>query len=266
MNKISHNVIQQFGFQVIENAIDIPLIDKFNEKYQEVTSSISEPWTSYLPSRSEYLSDKTIVDLIYPQMLDDYAKSINSKFAVHLVEARIGSSNIPWHRDFHDDAEKSNDKYGGRVPSGDHYYGGIIALEDFGSNCGSFEIAPYTHRLRTDPSIINSKNLVENPSICFGFYEKLVDESMRRIGAKTYHFKAKKGDFIIWHGSAIHRGKQSDLSQEDWVTNKSTYRNSLFFHFSIVSDEELNRVGEALYIKSNLGDNLYLWSTSGSQF
>jgi len=300
MSKISHEAIQQFGFQVIENAIDISLIDRFNTQYKEVTSSILEPWKSYLPSRSEYLQDELIVDLIHPQMLDEYAKSINRKFSVHMVEARIGSSNIQWHRDFNNDIEQSNHmldeyaksinrkfsvhmvearigssniqwhrdfnndieqsnhRYGGLVPNGDHYYGAIIALEDFGPNCGSFEVVPYSHTLHTDPSIINYKNLMDNPRVCYEYYEKLVAENMARLNTKTYNFKAKKGDFIIWHGLAIHRGKQSDLPQEDWVTDKSTYRNSLFFHFSVVNDEEMNKVSQTVYVKSKRGDNLYL--------
>jgi len=258
MSKISHEAIQQFGFQVIENAIDISLIDRFNTQYKEVTSSILEPWKSYLSSRLEYLQDELIVDLIHSQMLDEYAKSINRKFSVHMVEARIGSSNIQWHRDFNDDIEQFNHGYGGLVPNGDHYYGGIIALEDFGPNCGPFEVAPYSHILHTDSSIVNYKNMMDNPHVCYEYYEKLVAEHMARLNTKTYNFKAKKGDFIIWHGLAIHRGKQSDLPQEDWVTDKSTYRNSLFFHFSVVNDEEVNKVGQTLYIKSKRGDNLYL--------
>lgn len=258
MSKIIHSEIQKDGFQVIKSAVDKSLIDNFNKKYEHIYDNVNSVWLSYLPSRTEYMNDANIVKLMCSESLDDYAESIGVRFSFHMVEARIGSSNIQWHRDFNEGLDLGDDSYDGRVIAGDHYYGAIIALDDFGDNCGPFEIVPGSHTWKIDKSIINYKNMMENPGLCYGYYQKIIDEKRHAENISTYEFKGKKGDFIIWHGSSIHRGKQSELPQEMWETDSTSFRNTFFFHFSILKDDELNKEFQTTYVKVDGRKNLYL--------
>lgn len=258
MSKIIHNQIQDVGFQVINSAIDKSLIETFNEKYKWVFENTRETWLSYLPSRTAYVDDETVKNLVCLEIIDDYAEEIGVHFSIHMVEARVGSSNIQWHRDYNEGLNLNDDPYDGQVPNGNHYYGAIIALNDFGDNCGAFEIVPNSHKWKVDTNVINYKNMIENPKVCYKYYEDAINMAKQKENLSTYEFKGKQGDFIIWHGLAVHRGKQSELPQEMWIEDLTSFRNSLFFHFTIVNESEFKKQDQNTYIKVENRKNIYL--------
>ena len=254
MKTILGEQIKKIGFCVVPKAIDEDKIDKFNFKHLIDKQNTKEAWSSYLPSRNAYIGNSELIEIMCSEMLDNFAKELNVDFSIHMVEARFGSSNIQWHRDFNPDMQITKNSLDSEKLTGDHYFGAIIALEDFGINCGPFEIAEYSHKWEIDNSIVNHDNMMNNPKICYDYYSDLIKQK----NAKTYEFFGKKGDFIIWHGSAIHRGKQSPLEQHEWNSNETSFRNTLFFHFAIPDVNEITKPGQNTQMKVQTKERLYL--------
>jgi hypothetical protein len=239
MSKINIQNCKEYGFDVVAGAVDTKLIQAFCDKYSSVYNS-SESHLSYLPSRDEFLESIEIQNLLSLKVLDDFAKNLNKKLVFQLVEARLGSSQIGWHVD---------DFVQASVISGS-YYSMIIALSDVGTSAGCFEVVSGSHKLNRDLGIININNCSANPTVCYKYFDDLLNGSAKTF--PIYQFRGKRGDIIIWSGSAIHRGavcrNQGNKDDFTWL------RNSLFVHF-LLSDS-LDTPPQS--IKLEFGENMYL--------
>lgn len=233
MNCINIDELDTNGFCVIREGIDKSIIDEFNSKYRDAKNAQKETFLSYLSSREEYLNNDTILNFARTEMLQEYAATRNESYSVHLAEARVGSSNINWHRDFNENLEV--DKFLGRVKSGKHYLGMLVCVEDFGPDAGLFEAVPTSHTWKIDSSVINYRNMMENPAKCYSYYEDLIVEWNHSTGLHPFGFSGKTGDVIFWYGATIHRGAQTPAAGAP----EQKQRNSLILHFSSIPDFEL---------------------------
>jgi hypothetical protein len=226
---------------VVSGAVKADLIDAFCDRYSSAYNP-SEPYLSYLPTRDEYRQSKEIQNLLSLEVLDNFAKELNKKLVFQLVEARLGSSQIGWHVDNFAQAPAMDDSY----------YSIIIALSDCGPNAGCFEVVSGSHKVYRDSDIINQKNCSADPHGCYKYFDDLVEELTK--ASSIYQFQGKRGDIIIWSGSAIHRGAEGrNQGNEDDLT---WLRNSLFVHFTL---HDLTDSGIRCK-KLEYGDNLYFSS------
>jgi len=241
VNKINIQNCKEHGYDVVAGAVKAELIDAFCDRYSS-TASFSTSSFSYLPTRDEYRQSKEIQNLLSLEVLDNFAKELNKKLVFQLVEARLGSSQIGWHVDNFAQAHRVSDSY----------YSVIIALSDVGSNAGCFEVVSGSHTFNLDSDIISQKNCSADPHGCYEYFDNLVEELTKE--SSIYQFQGKRGDIIIWSGSAIHRGAEGrNQGNEDDLT---WLRNSLFVHFTL---HDLTDSGIRCK-KLEYGDNLYFSS------
>ena len=238
VNKINVQNCKDYGYDVVAGAVDVGSIQAFCDRYSS-TASFSTSSFSYLPTRDEYRESKEVQNLLSLEVLDTFAKELNKRLVFQLVEARLGSSQIGWHVD--NFAEPSL--------VSDSYYSMIIALGDVGSNAGCFEVVSGSHKVNRDSDIINQKQCNDDPHGCFKYFDDLVEELAKT--SPIYQFRGKRGDIILWSGSAIHRGAKG--KNEGKKDDSTWLRNSLFVHFTL---HDLVKPGHMIE-KLGYGDNLY---------
>jgi ectoine hydroxylase-related dioxygenase (phytanoyl-CoA dioxygenase family) len=223
------------GYMVFPNAVPRELLDAYRDKYPRDVVMNSAPYSSYFSSRFEFLDNKEILDIACLPTLNKVFAYMGKYFRVHMSEARVGSSSIKWHRDFN----PSHIGYGssGYIESGDEYMGLLVAISDAQEGSGYFELVPGSHKWETDYSVVTRDNLMNNPDICFDYYEKLIHDKR----AATFEFVPRSGDMLLWHGSLIHRGKQPDRNGLE--------RESLLIHYAGISHDDIIR---NTYEESNL--------------
>jgi len=211
---------EEDGFVVIREAADKSDIEWFINKYEPKDYEFSEkrPYhDNYLHGRSQFFEDEEILKVIFAEPVLNFISRRGKSFLLHLVEARVGTSGIPWHRD----------DIGEPADSSPEYMGIHVAMEKSTEDGGMFEIIPRSHKWVLDYSVINQKNCSENCWDCYEYYEKII--KLKNINS-YYSFDAEESDVIIWNGKSVHRGVQA----RDW--NKT--RRSMFAHLTSVSDSE----------------------------
>ena len=241
MSKINVQNCKEYGFDVIAGAVEADLIDAFCDRYSFAYNP-SEPYLSYLPSRNVFLESKEIQNLLSLEVFENFAKDLNKKLVFRLVEARLGSSQIGWHVDNFTEPSVINDSY----------YSIIIALSDVGVNAGCFEVVSGSHKFNRDLTIINVHNCIADPEGCYKYFDDLLDGPAKTL--PIYQFRGKRGDMIIWSGSAIHRGADSPIHEKPNKADLTWLRNSLFVHFSLHDSLDMHPLPRKL----GYGDNLYL--------
>lgn len=246
-NEISVQNLNDHGFDVIRGSIPNELINEFCDKYS-LAYNLSESSLSYLPSRCEYLISAEIQNLLSLELFDNFAKGLNKKLVFHLIEARLGSSQIEWHRDLNVPTAKKNNLLG------DNYYGAMIALGDVGENAGFFQLASGSHKIDIDFNIINIENCTVNPQNCYDYYKDLLKSAAKDL--PIYQFDGRRGDLIVWNGLAIHRGAKNTVPSMEWYTNLTWMRNSFFVHMTLLDLLDVSTPT----VKLKYGDNLYLSS------
>ena len=182
-----------------------PYLEKHSLEIQNSTD-----WAeSYLNSWSSFSDDETIQNLLCGEKIKKIFSILDLKMNLILSEARLGSSNISWHRDVH---------Y--KAPENMHYSVVSIAMSDATADAGWISYVPGSHLWDVDYSIVGGKELAKDPQIGFRYYAGLItanDSEVRR-------FDSKKGDVLIWSGYVVHRGENSNKSA-------NPLRHSLNGHF-----------------------------------
>jgi ectoine hydroxylase-related dioxygenase (phytanoyl-CoA dioxygenase family) len=253
---IDINFLKEYGYCVVEGGVSPHLIKAYKDKYPDELTRSVEPFLSYLPSREEYLENQTILNITFNDMMQQYFASTGATYSLHLSEARLGSSNINWHRDFNPNLEV--DKFNGTVESGEHYLGMMTCIDDFGAGSGPFEVVPGSHKWIIDRAVINYENMMNNPAKCYAYYELLIDELKNNTGITPYQFRGKSGDVIVWYGSSVHRGAQASSA----FPANERFRNSLIGHYSAVPLSEIQNSHGAdkkdkKYLRVKAANNCY---------
>jgi ectoine hydroxylase-related dioxygenase (phytanoyl-CoA dioxygenase family) len=210
---IDHNEIissyKNDGFILLRNFFDEselgPYLDKHNSKIHGSTD-----WTkSYLDSWNSFANDETIHGLLCGEKINNIFSVLNLKMRIILSEARLGSSNISWHRDVH---------Y--KAPENMHYSVVSIAMSDATENAGWISYVPGSHLWDVDYGIVGGKATVEDPQMCFDYYADLI----KTKNAEVRRFDSRKGDVLIWNGFIVHKGEDNEKSEK-------ALRHSLNGHF-----------------------------------
>jgi hypothetical protein len=215
---------EENGFLVIRKAAVDSDIDWFINNYEPSDYEFieSRPYhDNYLDGRFQFVQDEEILKVLFSEPVLEFMERYKKKFLLHLVEARVGTSGIPWHRD---DIERIAD-------AAPEYMGIHVAMEKSTIDGGMFEIIPGSHRWILDDSVINQKNCSENCWDCYKYYEQIIE--LKNIDS-YYSFEAEKADVIIWNGKSVHRGVQA----RDWQKS----RRSMFAHLTSVSDQEASNL------------------------
>ena len=185
---------ENHGFVLLRNLFTDLELDPYFEKHNsEILNSTD--WTeSYLNSRESFTNDETIQNLLCGKKINKIFSILNLKMKITLSEARLGSSNISWHRDVVYDAPKNV-----------HHSVVSIAMSDATPDAGWICYIPGSHLWDVDYSIVGIENLIKDPLMCYKYYEDLINSK----NAKFKKFDAKKGDVLIWNGHIVHRGEDS---------------------------------------------------------
>jgi hypothetical protein len=108
-----------------------------------------------------------------------------------------------------------------------------IALEDIDPASGPFEYVPGSHRwplLRREKvqALLPPHQSFRDdwPGLTQDLVARLCEEEIRRRGAKTRQFLARKGDLLIWHGRLLHRGSPPG--------DRNLTRKALIAHYSAI--------------------------------
>jgi len=214
------------GFVVVNNAVDRDLINEFLSEYSKEISDCGDHSRSYLSARNEFAKSLVVEKLVCASFVNDFCAKLGRRYVAQMVEARVGSSKILFHRD------SQMEQFPPEEPG---LFGVLIALEDHHPASGLFEISPNSHLIEVDRSIVTEHNLASQSDVCFRYYHDLVNSDGRTI----FKFNPRVGDAIIWHGNAIHSGGYPlrDLGlgvpQDFYGT-----RNSIITHYRALGEDE----------------------------
>lgn len=209
------------GFTIVKNAVSEKTLREYESIYTEEIQNSVEETESYLSSRLEFNKSQEIVNVICSDFVEKFCDLVNRKYAVQMVEARIGSSRISWHRDDHSE----NDS-----PESPNMFGVLVALKNHEERAGLFNISPESHKFNEDKSIINKENLQNKSEECFKYFHNVVN-SLKR---PPFRFAPVRGDAIIWHGKSIHCGVHPDKNFYPEHISKSLphpTRSSIIAHY-----------------------------------
>jgi ectoine hydroxylase-related dioxygenase (phytanoyl-CoA dioxygenase family) len=224
------------GYVVVNGLISDEKINAFIKKHKPNNLILEEKlplYQSYI-SRDAYIDSQEIRDILCGTEILHYFKTLNKQFALHLSEARIGTSGIKWHTDYIDQL----------IDAANNYIGVHVAMSDVDIECGPFELIPGSHKWVKNAEILNHENCKNYHNSCYEYNEKLIDS----MGVKPYVFEAKKGDVLFWHGHLYHRGGE--------IKNWKVGRDVLFGHYYAIEQYEAQSCIDELpgqRIKNNNG-------------
>ena len=197
-------------------------VDNFIAQHQS-RIDLSKQWAeSYLPSRLAFKEDSSITDLLCSQKITqifdmfhppkiETTKASEEAYVLHTSEARLGSSNIAWHRDVIVPIDG--------IPE---YIVVSIALSDSEEGSGRIAYIPGSHKWDVDYETIPAELIKKDSIVGFEYYAKLIEQK----GAEPVRFEAKKGDVLMWNGYVIHQG---DLGKD------FALRHTLTGHFRVIA-------------------------------
>lgn len=176
------------------------------------------PWTE-----TAYMTRPAVRDLcLWPPLMAVLEELIGAPMALHLNLANWRSTRRDWHQDDYLNP-----------PHVDGWYCAVwMALADVRDDAGPFEIVPGSHRwpvLRrekmlwaleedgTDPMWPTRSEMILSP---------LYEAELERRGVERLRWLAKRGDVLIWHARAVHRGTVP--------TNPDRERRALISHYSAI--------------------------------
>lgn len=211
---------EENGFFVVRGATEKSLIDKFISEREPRDYELNSEKVShdnFLDGRTEFYRNRWILDVLFQEKVLSFFEKYKIKFVLQLVEARIGTSGIPWHID---SLEPRSD-------FSPEYVGVHVALEQALQEAGRFEIIKGSHRWDIDSQIINKERCAEFWKDCYSYYEEVI--SMKE-DYEIYSFDSIAGDAIIWNGKSFHRGERA---KDGFFT-----RRSIFGHLVSVTEKE----------------------------
>ena len=208
------------GVIILRNLFSDADINNFITK-QQSRIDLSKQWAnSYLPSRRAFEDDSSITDLLCSEKImkifnmlhpPDVKPEIKSEegYVLHTSEARLGSSNIRWHRDVIVPVED--------IPE---YIVVSIALSDAEVGSGKIAYIPGSHKWKVDYDQIPPETIKTNSLIGFDYFTKLIEVK----GIQPKKFESRKGDVLMWNGYVVHCGEQAD---------DNALRHTLTGHFQV---------------------------------
>jgi hypothetical protein len=210
------------GFAVINGLIPENKIDAFMGKYKPKHVVLGKEKTSYETyiERNEYLRSQEILEMLCGDEVSSVVSHLNKYFALHISEARIGTSGTDWHTDY---LEKN-------AIGANGYIGVHIAMSDVDEGCGPFQLIPKSHKWLKNSEIINWENCKSNPQQCCEYNNELI----KTKGIEPFVFIPHKGDVLIWHGNLMHRGSPAD----EWAKG----RDVLFGHYRAMEKNEIEAI------------------------
>lgn len=211
---------EENGFFVIREATDRFLVNRFISEREPKNYELNSEKVShenFLDGRTEFYKNRWILDVLFQKKILSFFEEYKIKFVLQLVEARVGTSGIPWHIDSLEPRSKVSPEY----------IGVHVALEEASKDSGRFEIIKGSHMWDIDSEIINKERCAEFWRECYSYYEEVI--SMKN-GHEVYSFDSFPGDAIVWNGKSFHRGERAK--------NGFLTRRSIFGHLVSVTEKE----------------------------
>jgi hypothetical protein len=257
--------IQNNGFTIIKNKINIDLIDKVVSDFDYWCSLEQNNFKNFNKDRvtNFHVCSKNTKDLVTNNYVNDILTSLFNKEQViySSLTFREGTSQH-YHRD-------TPHFYTNPI---DQYYGIWYALEDIDVNAGPLKYYIGSHKLECNDGykIFNDilKNnpdykLSANDYTCILDYNNRIldlckELNLTCIDEKSYINKINKGDIIIWHPKLLHGGSDiinPTLTRYSMVTHNVPINTQVFnanhFFTSTPTNEYLNNKCTYNYIKHN---------------
>ena len=203
------------GFLVLNEFFDSSLVDEINRDIQDAL-------------------DKSIVDFNYTQRKILFAyekvpvlkKVINHKGIKAELEKLVGAEVVPF-QSINFLKGSGQAAHSDSVHMASYPLGGLIAiwvaLENIDEQNGGLFYYPGSHKLPyvTNADVGNSTGVLLSPNPNKN-YENYVQKQIAENKLVKEHFKAKKGDVLIWHANLIHGGLphiNSELSRKSMVVH-----------------------------------------------
>lgn len=229
------------GFTVIRGAANLAAINEFILKREPKNYLFEEnkvAHDNFLDGRNEFVNNLMILDVLFPEKVLDFFAEHQKKFVLQLVEARVGTSGIPWHIDSLEPLSEFSPEY----------IGVHVALERATEDSGRFEIIPNSHRWEIDSNEINNEKCAKHCTECYQYYENLIKINNVK---NVFSFDSEAGDVLIWSGRSLHRGVRAK--------NGLATRRSMFGHLVSVSQDEINNLLRKEKIEKYKSVYLSMW-------
>lgn len=209
---------EEKGYVVLPKCLDDDLVDQINA---DIQTAVDEGRIDFNYTQRKILFAYEKVPVL--------KKVINHKGIVAKLEELVGNKVVPFQSiNFLKGSEQA--AHSDSVHMASYPLGGLIAiwvaLEDINEQNGGLFYYPESHKLpyATNADVGNQTGglLSPNPN---KNYEDYVQKQIADNNFKKEHFKAEKGDVLIWHANLIHGG----LPHLD----KSLSRKSMVVHYFV---------------------------------
>lgn len=195
--------------------------------YAQFMKNNTQKFKNYLPSETFFKDKNAILKIVACSAIDELCRKIGETYRIHLVEARVGSSRIYWHRDYNQqhlvDFAGSNE-----TTIEHHYFGAMFSLENvLSAECGPFTAIPGSHKWNIEYSTINKEFVQDNPYNGYEFYDSLLAKRKH----SEFQWLPDKGDAVVWNGRTIHKGAEAE--------DTGPTRHHLVAHYSAAPFEEI---------------------------
>jgi len=210
------------GYVIKRNFVEHDLIDEYLNIRNKLNLG-NGPFDDITP----YLYHSVIRDICCSSKLHYLLVDlIGEELGLHFILADFKSTERGWHQDDYLNPEDTKARYAAVW----------MAMGDVDMDSGPFEIIPGSHKW---PCLRRNKvqELVAPELRGRGDHEwaivaehsvnKSVENYIAATGSEIVKFDAKKGDILIWHGKAMHRGsipKNSTLSRPAMICHYSNIR------------------------------------------
>lgn len=203
------------GFYIAEKLIKQELLDSYDEYWKNkvekglVESGVDNHGYSIKTSRTSYLTEKEVMDILCGESVSNLFMDIDKGVALHMNLDYENSTEKDWHQDT-------------VLPQkivGDNYVSIWIAMEDIHPDSGPLQLVPGSHLWELDIQDIyptHTTYATADSSV-------KLDQEIKKRNAEIITFLPKRGDALVWHGRLIHRGSIP--------VNKNISRRSLIGHY-----------------------------------
>lgn len=255
--------INNNGYTIIRNGIDIDLVDKVVSDFDYWSSQEENGFVKFNRNRvtNFHIYSENTKDLVTNKYVNDILKSLfNKEQAIYSsLFFREGTSQH-YHRD-------TPHFYTNPI---DNYYGVWFALEDININAGPLKYYINSHKLY-DPNghdIFNTLYNNETDIYSFKFkclleYNKIIEDLCKEnnlvaVDHNNYINKVNKGDIIIWHPKLLHGGSDvldPTLTRYSMVTHNVPINTEVFNAQHFFAPHPTNEYSENIFNRKYIEHN-----------
>lgn len=179
------------GYAVCLSGAPTDAISDYKSKYANEIISVGYSGKSYLSSTKEYLVSDSIVSILCGEFMELLADSLDTTYALDLVQGFMWSSGNHW---------KISAPWCHEQVTSPSTIVVMVAIEDHHPISGVLQISAGSHRFDLDANIMKDLTIMEKYNEYIQYCHKLANADVGKI----YQHMPMAGDIIAWQGKSLY--------------------------------------------------------------